>query len=120
MTGDDTGVRCFNLNAIRFCWMLDAVLLCTASPAPTRSWKMLTQDVLKLAPLQTFLYWSRERHAIHLRRLAGLPRPWTDDVHSANQLLHEPLPRERQDHPCGVASVSAIRCAPIRRSSSRQ
>ena len=40
---------------------------------------MLTTEVMKLPPLERFLYWIRERHNIHLKRRAGLPRPWTDD-----------------------------------------
>lgn len=31
------------------------------------------------APESLFWYWIAERHAIYLRREAGLPRPWTDD-----------------------------------------
>jgi hypothetical protein len=40
---------------------------------------MRTQDVLKLTPVEQALYFMRERHDIHLRRQAGLPKPWTDD-----------------------------------------
>lgn len=40
---------------------------------------MKTADVLKLKPLDRFLYWIRERHAIYLRRKAGMPKPWTED-----------------------------------------
>lgn len=40
---------------------------------------MKIADVAKLPPLEQFLYWVRERHQIHLRRRAGLPKPWTDD-----------------------------------------
>lgn len=40
---------------------------------------MLTADVLKLTPVEQFLYWIRERHAIALRREAGAEKPWTDD-----------------------------------------
>jgi hypothetical protein len=32
-----------------------------------------------LDPLDRFAYWVGERHQIHLRRTAGLPKPWTDD-----------------------------------------
>lgn len=40
---------------------------------------MNVEDVAKLEPLQRFLYWIRERHAIYKRRKAGKPKPWTDD-----------------------------------------
>lgn len=40
---------------------------------------MKTADVKKLPPVERFLYWVRERHAIHLRRAAGAAKPWTDD-----------------------------------------
>ena len=40
---------------------------------------MLVHDVLQLSPTDRFLYWIRERHAIHLRRQSGQPAPWTDD-----------------------------------------
>jgi hypothetical protein len=40
---------------------------------------VLITDVLKLTPLEQFLYWIRERHAIYLQRQRGLPPPWTDD-----------------------------------------
>src|SRR5690242_75796 len=32
-----------------------------------------------LDPLQRYAYWVVERHHIYLRRLQGLPRPWTQD-----------------------------------------
>src|SRR5262245_3400851 len=41
---------------------------------------MLISKVKKLSAEARFLYWIRERHNIHLRRLAGKPKPWTDDV----------------------------------------
>jgi hypothetical protein len=41
---------------------------------------MLVEEVAGLSPLRRFLYWCRERHQIFLRRRAGLPAPWTDDV----------------------------------------
>lgn len=41
---------------------------------------MLIEYVAKLSPLGRFLYWCRERHQIFLRRRAGMPAPWTDDV----------------------------------------
>ena len=40
---------------------------------------MLIHDVATMPPLGRFLYWARERHQIRLRRLAGQPKPWTDD-----------------------------------------
>lgn len=40
---------------------------------------MKTADVRNLPPEEQFLYWVKERHAIHLRRRAGRPKPWTDD-----------------------------------------
>lgn len=40
---------------------------------------MHTDLVRKLDPLDKFLYWIKERHQIHLKRQAGLPKPWTDD-----------------------------------------
>lgn len=40
---------------------------------------MRVAEVKKLAPLDRFVYWIRERHQIHLRRKAGKPKPWTDD-----------------------------------------
>lgn len=29
--------------------------------------------------LATFVYWIKERHAVHLKRTAGKPKPWSDD-----------------------------------------
>jgi hypothetical protein len=40
---------------------------------------MLISEVAKMSPTERFLYWIVERHAIHTRRLAGRPKPWTDD-----------------------------------------
>lgn len=40
---------------------------------------MKITDVRKLPSIEQFLYWCRERHQVHLRRKAGLPKPWTDD-----------------------------------------
>lgn len=40
---------------------------------------MKVAEVAKLSPLDRFLYWIRERHAIYIRRKAGEARPWTDD-----------------------------------------
>jgi hypothetical protein len=37
------------------------------------------EQVKKLSPLERFLYWISERHAIALRRKAGQSKPWTDD-----------------------------------------
>lgn len=41
---------------------------------------MKIERVVKMSALRRFFYWIEERHAIHLRRQAGEPRPWTDDV----------------------------------------
>lgn len=40
---------------------------------------MLLSEVAKLEPLGRFLYWIKERHRIYGCRLAGRPKPWTDD-----------------------------------------
>jgi len=40
---------------------------------------MKVVEVAKLPPVERFLYWIRERHAIYQRRKAGRPKPWTDD-----------------------------------------
>lgn len=40
---------------------------------------MKIERVVKMKPLDRFLYWIKERHAIYLRRQAGHPKPWTDD-----------------------------------------
>ncbi len=53
---------------------------------------MLITDVLKLTPLERFLYLDRERHAIYLRRRAGMPKPWTDDEILQNYCFTNPLP----------------------------
>jgi len=36
-------------------------------------------EVAKMPPVERFLYWIRERHAIYERRQRGEPKPWTDD-----------------------------------------
>jgi hypothetical protein len=36
--------------------------------------------VKKLTPKERFIYWIKERHEIYLRRKAGQPKPWTDDL----------------------------------------
>jgi hypothetical protein len=41
---------------------------------------MITSEVIKLSPLDRFIYWVRERHQIYLKRRAGKPKPWTDDA----------------------------------------
>jgi hypothetical protein len=51
---------------------------------------MLVDDVLKLTPLERFLYWISERHAIYLRRQAGAPKPWTDDEILQNNFFTNP------------------------------
>jgi hypothetical protein len=40
---------------------------------------MLVSEVRKLSPLERFLYWTRERNQILLKRRAGQQKPWTDD-----------------------------------------
>lgn len=40
---------------------------------------MLTSEVAKLNAFDRFCYWIKERQAIHLRKEAGRPAPWTDD-----------------------------------------
>lgn len=40
---------------------------------------MKIEQVKKLSPEERFIYWIRERWQVHLRRRAGLPKPWTDD-----------------------------------------
>ncbi len=40
---------------------------------------MKIEDVAKLSPVDRFLYWIKERHAIYTRRKAGKKKPWTDD-----------------------------------------
>ena len=35
--------------------------------------------IASLEPVERFLYWCGERHKIHERRAAGLPKPWTTD-----------------------------------------
>lgn len=41
---------------------------------------MLVDEVAKMPVLDRLLYWIRERNQIYLRRRAGKPKPWTDDV----------------------------------------
>lgn len=41
---------------------------------------MLIEQSIKLSPLDRFVYWIKERHAILERRVAGLQKPWTDDT----------------------------------------
>lgn len=40
---------------------------------------MLIRHVAQLEPRERLLYWIQERHKIYLKRMAGEPRPWTDD-----------------------------------------
>lgn len=40
---------------------------------------MKTADVLRLTPLERFIYFIQERESIRLKRSKGLPKPWTDD-----------------------------------------
>lgn len=44
---------------------------------------MKVEEVSKMAPLDRFFYWIKERHLMHRRRSAGAERPWTDD-----EILH--------------------------------
>lgn len=41
---------------------------------------MRIEQVKKMKPLDRFLYWVKERHAICEKRMSGLEKPWTDDV----------------------------------------
>lgn len=41
---------------------------------------MKTEDVKKLSPMERILYWIKERESIRLKKEAGEPPPWTDDV----------------------------------------
>jgi hypothetical protein len=40
---------------------------------------MKIEEVKKLAPLERYLYFIKERHSIYLKKKAGYPKPWTDD-----------------------------------------
>lgn len=40
---------------------------------------MLIEQVKKLDPKGRLVYWIRERESIRLKKLQGLPKPWTDD-----------------------------------------
>jgi hypothetical protein len=51
---------------------------------------MKIEDVRQLTPIEIFLYWLRERHAIYLRRQAGMPKPWTDDEILQNNRFTNP------------------------------
>jgi hypothetical protein len=51
---------------------------------------MRIEDVGKLSSLQRFLYWITERHAVHVKRTAGEPRPWTDDTVLQNYFFTNP------------------------------
>lgn len=33
-----------------------------------------------MSPTARFLYWCKERHEMYRKKLAGLPKPWTDDI----------------------------------------
>lgn len=41
---------------------------------------MLIEQVKKLSVEERWLYWIKERHEIYLKKEAGKPKPWTDDV----------------------------------------
>lgn len=51
---------------------------------------MRNEDVKKLAPLDRFMYWCRERYQIALRRRAEKPKPWTDDEVLQNYFFTHP------------------------------
>jgi len=40
---------------------------------------MHLDEVRKMPPCARFIYWIKERHAIHVRRRKGKLKPWTDD-----------------------------------------
>lgn len=40
---------------------------------------MKIKQVAELSPLDRFVYWIAERESIRLKRLSGLPKPWTND-----------------------------------------
>lgn len=41
---------------------------------------MLIKQVKDLSPMDTLLYWIKERDSIRVKRGLGLPKPWTDDT----------------------------------------
>ncbi len=41
---------------------------------------MKVEQVSKIRPVDRFLYWIKERESIRLKKEAGKPKPWTDDV----------------------------------------
>lgn len=51
---------------------------------------MKISKVEKLSPIARFHYWIKERHAIYLRKTAGLPKPWTDDEILQNYFFTNP------------------------------
>ena len=52
-----------------------------ADLAQTRTFVTISGVRLPVSPmLDTMFYWIHERHQLFLRRLQGLPPPWTDDV----------------------------------------
>lgn len=52
-----------------------------AELAQTRTFVTISGVRLPVSPmLDTMFYWIYERHQLFLRRLQGLPPPWTDDV----------------------------------------
>lgn len=52
---------------------------------------MNIEHVKTMTPLQRFLYWVTERHNIYLKRLAGRPKPWTDDVILQTEFFTNPF-----------------------------
>lgn len=51
---------------------------------------MRIEEVRKMKPLERFLYWIHERHAIYLRKEAGQDKPWTDDEILQNYFFTNP------------------------------
>lgn len=43
------------------------------------TWNRRPDESLQRAPESLFWYWIEERHQIHLKKMAGLPKPWTHD-----------------------------------------
>lgn len=43
------------------------------------------------AEVRRFLWWMEERHRVHLKRTAGEPKPWTDDLVMRNNFFTNPF-----------------------------
>lgn len=51
---------------------------------------MNIEKVKLMKPIDRFIYWIKERHAIYLKRQAGEPKPWTDDEVLQNYFFTNP------------------------------